>query len=186
MSISGYYSQESLLSSSSKEQKRYKPLKDWSVIQDLGNKYSGINVPARKHAVAIVGYASETNLFAFNVTYNRQAQEAFQEVSERIKDLIKNSVSVKLWKILPYKKIYEGSSGVIDNWIAANFPNVSVEKIELKKNDSFLIDRESGHVTTECNPEPLYKETVRRLNKLYLILSCNENKLAFSSLKCTE
>lgn len=79
-------------------------------MQGSDSKCTGISVPARTHAISVVGYIAEAKtIFAFNVTYNRQAQKALQAISEKIENSIENKSFIKLWKILPHKESYGGT-----------------------------------------------------------------------------
>jgi len=160
--------------------KKFKNIKDWSLgMQCNGNTYDGVSVPARESAITVVVLAEGT-FFSFNVTYVKQVQKVCELFSETVKKYTENSDSIKLWKILPYKKLFAEPLGLIDVWIANTFPNASVENKNLGKGCCFSIERKNGNGVQEYKPESLYKKAARSASKCYSILSCKEDKFTVS------
>ncbi|MGL5263713.1 MAG: hypothetical protein ACRDAI_03940, partial [Candidatus Rhabdochlamydia sp.] len=155
------------------------PLQNWSaIIQCSGSKYSGISIPARKHALSIVGYCSRSKItFAFNVTYSKQAQEISYELSKKIKRYIENTASIKFWKILPYKNPCESVSNFIDNWLFKEHLNINIESIKLKKDSCFIIDRTNGDIKEQCETKSLCRKFFRQTIKFYSIVAHQENRI---------
>ncbi|PWU16537.1 MAG: hypothetical protein C5B45_00420 [Chlamydiae bacterium] len=133
-------------------------------MQCNGGKYDGVSIPARKHAITIVGCDLQRKIiFYFNVTYFEQAREAFQRFSEKIE----NPNLIKIWKILPYGGVFSGSSKLIKAGLVDIFPKANVERLRLEKDHCFLIERH-GSGTSKYKPETSFKKTARGLEKLNL------------------
>ena len=154
-------------------------LEDWSlVIQHPKSNTSVLRIPARKHAVTIAGYSSQKkSLFAFNITFCSQIQESGVTISQKINDYIEAKSLTKLWKILPYKSQWESAFFSVDNWLSSTFPGMSVECIELRKGDCFLIDRKKGSQKQEHKPEFFVKNCFRQLKKASSLVACQEGKI---------
>ncbi len=180
MTISTSYSRlENDLPASSQKKEKFKTKKDWSFdIHCKESKYDGVSIPARKHAITVVVLNKEV-FFSFNATYTRQTKEACKLFSETMKKYIENSNSVKVWKILPYKKVYKEPSRLIDKQIKEAFPKANIDSRDLKKDCFFLIDH-SGNETSEYKPEAFYGGIIRSIKKAYSILSCQEDKFKVS------
>lgn len=170
-------SQESAFSISPQRDKKFKTIKDWSFdLQCNGSKYDGVSISAKKGALTIVGLKAGVFL-SFNVTYVEQAQKACERFSDAVKKYIGNSDSIKLWKILPYEKLFAEPLGSIDVWIANTFPNATVEVKKLQEDYCLLIERKSGIGIQKYHPEPSHERAFRSVNKFLHIFFGNESRL---------